>query len=95
MAHNHSLSSNNKAVETDGNKKIKTFVVFDLILMPIFGFVFPLFEFRNGEETVHYSSFRRLDNRGYKFFQEWKSEQRRPVMVDEVDYQTFNMRSIL
>lgn len=54
-------------------KKIKTFVVFDFVSMPIFSFIFPFFKFRNGEEAMYRISFCCFNDWGDKFFQKRKS----------------------
>lgn len=56
----------------------------------------PLFEFRDGEEGFHIIAFGAFDDWCHKFFDEAiVDDERRPEVMDEVDDQTLNVRTIM
>ena len=72
-----------------------TFVVLYLVGVPVVFVIFPLFKLRQRIEADLFLSFGRFDDGRNKFLEERESEKRRPVVVDEVNEETLNMRPVL
>jgi len=78
----------------DGKQEV-TFVVFYLIRVPVVSFNLPLLKLRQGKEWGGGGAFCGLDNGCDELFQKGQLEQRWPIVVNEIDQETLNVRSIL
>ena len=72
-----------------------TFVVLDLVCVPVGLVVFPLLELWYREEADLLLGLGGLDDGRDELLQERLAQQRRPVVVDEVDQQALDVRAVL
>lgn len=75
--------------------KIETFVVFDLVRVPVILFLLPLFELGQWIERDFLLALGSLNDGRDELFEERQFEQRRPVRVNEVDDEPLYVRTVL
>ena len=73
----------------------QTFVILDVIGLPVGSFRLPMLKLRETEERVLLMALRSLHDRSYELLQEVRPQQLRPVVVDEVDEQPLDVAPVL
>ena len=77
-------------------RSTQTFVVLDTVRGPVVRFRLPFFEFgQRVEAERRVGAFGRFDDGRDELLEEGQTQQRRPVVMEKVDEQTFDVRSVL